>query len=157
MAVCSAWPKFDLHTPEYLDELGIDWRLILQYMESSWKWNLNTQNLINCSVSHLQPVSSPCLCLCCINSTFKWTMQLSFFFFLLFLTGMHFLTGLWALITVQQAFVTNLCSCTWICYTVVYRRLILWKSKKKVWTLGQEQQQRLHLNHCLIFCTILFA
>jgi len=67
MVVFSAWPKFELHTPEYLDELGIDGKLILQYRESSWKWNLNTQNLINCSMSHLQPVSSPCVCLCCID------------------------------------------------------------------------------------------
>jgi len=74
MVVCSAWPKFELHTTEYLDG-----RLILQYRESSWKWNLNTQNSINCSMSHLQPVSSPCVWLCCISSTVTWPMQLSFF------------------------------------------------------------------------------
>jgi hypothetical protein len=57
---------------------------------------------------------------------------------------------LWVISTVWQTFVTNFCSCTWMCYTVVYRRLILWKSKKNVWTLGQALQQRLHHSHCLI-------
>jgi len=65
MVVCIAWPKFELHTPEYFDELGMDGRLILQYRESSWKWNLNTQKLINCSMSHRHLVSSPCVWLCC--------------------------------------------------------------------------------------------